>query len=236
LDTYGSRVVYDASPSIGPKLSSIIRCGKWYWPQARSDDLVVIQRLLPDVEIGEVDHPVWASKSGEFSSAETWERLRERKPVVDWFKTIWFPAAIPRHAFFLWLAFHDALITREHMCRWGYKGDSLCLFCHSKQENRNHLFFECSLSKRIWTALMAECGVADPPVVWEDVSRWSKRHMRGKSLHVAALKLCLAASVYNLWIQRNLLLHSDTPRSEDALLSKIKWEVKVRLISKFVSK
>jgi len=56
LDTYGSRVVYDASPSIGPKLSSIIRCGKWYWPQARSDDLVVIQRLLPDVEIGEVDH------------------------------------------------------------------------------------------------------------------------------------------------------------------------------------
>ncbi len=83
---------------------------------------------------------------------------------------------------------------------------------------------------------MAECGVADPSVVWEDVSRWSKQHMRGKSLCVAALKLCLAASVYNLWIQRNLLLHSDTPRSEDALLSKIKWEVKVRLISKFVSK
>jgi len=58
LDTYGSRVVYDAGPSIGPKLSSIIRCGEWYWPQARSNDLVVIQSLLPDIEIGEVDQSV----------------------------------------------------------------------------------------------------------------------------------------------------------------------------------
>jgi hypothetical protein len=60
--------------------------------------------------------------------------------------------------------------------------------------------------------------------------------MRGKSLLVAALKLFLATSVYNLWIQRNLLLHNGTPQSEEALLSKIRWEVKVRLISKFVSK
>jgi hypothetical protein len=58
---------------------------------------------------------------------------------------------------------------------------------------------------------MAECGVADPPMVWEDVSQWSKQHMRGKSLLVAALKLCLATSVYNLEIQRNLLLHNGTP-------------------------
>jgi hypothetical protein len=155
---------------------------------------------------------------------------------VDWFKIVWFPAAIPCHAFFLWLVFRDALITREHMCHWGYNGNSLCLFCHSKQENRNHLFFECSLSKKIWSTLMAECGVADPPVDWENVSRWSKQHMRGKSLRVAALKLCLGAGVYNLWIQRNLLLHNGTPRFEEALLSKIRWEVKVRLISKFVSK
>jgi hypothetical protein len=32
LDTYGSKVVYDAGPSIGPKLSSFIHCGEWYWP------------------------------------------------------------------------------------------------------------------------------------------------------------------------------------------------------------
>jgi hypothetical protein len=51
--------------------------------------------------------------------------------------------------FFLWLALKDAIVTKEHMCRWGYSGDSLCLFCRSRQENRDYLFFECSLSKRV---------------------------------------------------------------------------------------
>jgi len=141
LDTYGSRVVYDAGPSIGPKLSSIIRGGEWYWSQARFDDLVVIQSKLPDIELGEVDQPVWASKNGEFSSAETWERLKERKPIVDCFNIVCFPTAILRHMFFLWLVFHDALITTVHMCCWGYNENYLCLFCHSEQENRN-LFFD----------------------------------------------------------------------------------------------
>jgi hypothetical protein len=50
-------------------------------------------------------------KSGVFSSVETWEKLREKKPVVDWHGLVYFSAAIPRHAFILWLAFHDALST-----------------------------------------------------------------------------------------------------------------------------
>lgn len=40
---------------------------------------------------------------------------------------IWFSGAIPRHAFFLWLAFNDAIVTRERMCKWGYSGDSVSL-------------------------------------------------------------------------------------------------------------
>jgi hypothetical protein len=64
--------------------------------------------------------------------------------------------------FFFFFAFHDALVTREHMYCWRYTGDSLCIFCHAKQENRDHLFFECGLNRRIWRILMAECGVVDP--------------------------------------------------------------------------
>lgn len=77
------------------------------------------------------------------------KKISDRKPLVDWYTLVWFSVAIPRHASFLWLAFHDALVTREHMCRWGYSGDSLCFFCHVKQENRDHLIFECGLSRRI---------------------------------------------------------------------------------------
>jgi hypothetical protein len=47
-------------------------------------------------------------------------------------------------------------------------------FFHAKQENQDHLFFECDLNKRIWKPLMAECGVADPSVTWDAIFLWSR--------------------------------------------------------------
>jgi hypothetical protein len=57
-----------------------------------------------------------------------------------------------------------------------------------------------------------------------------------QSLHDTARKLCFAVAVYNLWLHRNALLHGCSPRPEEGLLSKIRWEVKVRLITKFLFK
>jgi hypothetical protein len=72
----------------------------------------------------------------------------------------------------------------------------------------------------------------DPPNGWDDIFGWSRNFMRGKNLHAIARKLYLAAALYNIWIQRNAFMHNGSPRTEEALLSKIRWEVKVRLLSK----
>jgi len=233
IDTFGYRIVYDAGPSIGPMLSSIIKNRDWFWPLARSEAIVDIQSWLLEIDLGEVDQPVWDTKSGVFSSAETWERLRVKKPEVFWHGIVWFSAAIPRHAFILWLAFHDALSTKEKLCGWGYSGDSLCLFCHASQESRDHLFFECSFSKRIWRFLMAECRMIDIPMSWDSIVQWSLGCMKGKQLQATARRLCFAAAVYNLWLNRNAILHGRAPKTEDGILSKIHWEVKVKLIARF---
>ncbi|XP_062145358.1 uncharacterized protein LOC133852602 [Alnus glutinosa] len=58
IDRYGYRVVYDAGFSIGPKLSSIIRNGEWYWKSVRSNSLAEIQSRLPKILIGSEDIPV----------------------------------------------------------------------------------------------------------------------------------------------------------------------------------
>jgi hypothetical protein len=58
LDKYGYMTVYDAGHFIGSKLSSIIREKEWYWPNARSDNIVEIQSRLPEVEIGDVDQAI----------------------------------------------------------------------------------------------------------------------------------------------------------------------------------
>jgi hypothetical protein len=126
FDWYGYRIVYDAGSAIGPKLSSIIRNGEWYWPSARSDNLIEIQRRLPKVAIGREDLPVWKASKWVYSYAETWDQLRVKLPIVDWHKVVWFSLAIPKHAFILWLALRDALVTKENMCSWGFNVSSVC--------------------------------------------------------------------------------------------------------------
>jgi hypothetical protein len=173
LDMFGFRVVYDSGLSLHTKLASLIKNSDQFWSHARSDALVEIQGRLYKVMLGGDDmRPVWKSGSGKYSLAETWENLRETKLVVTWWKMVWFSMSIPRHAFLLWLTFRDALVTKQKMCSWGYSGRSLCLFCYGKQESREHLFFSCSFSQRIWLQLMADCSFTDVPVDWEFVESW----------------------------------------------------------------
>lgn len=232
LDAYGYRVMYDAGP-IGPKLSSIIRGGNWYWSSARSEALVEIQSRLLEIELGGIDQVVWDSKGGSFSSSETWEKLRNKHQPVAWHRIVWFPAAIPKHSFVLWLVFHGALVTRNKTCGWGYMGDSLCLFCRACQGSQDHLFFSCSFSCRIWKTVMQDCIVHSPPTDWDKIALWSVAEMRGKSLKASIQKIAHGATVYNLWLQRNYLLHGRIPWIEEELLSKLSWEVKSRVLSKF---
>jgi hypothetical protein len=93
---------------------------------------VQIQGRLPEVLIGEADQPLWNSKKGSYSCAESWDLLREKKPDIPWFKVVWFPMATPHHSFMLWLAFKGALVTKVRLCGWGCGRDILCSFCYGK--------------------------------------------------------------------------------------------------------
>jgi hypothetical protein len=57
--------------------------------------------------------------------------------------------------------------------------------------------------------------------------------MRGKSLKACIQKLSLGANVYYSWLQRNSLLHGKTPLIEENIVSRIRWEVKTRILAKF---
>ncbi|XP_059435384.1 uncharacterized protein LOC132168417 [Corylus avellana] len=112
IEQYGFRVVYDAQSNIEAKLSSVICNGDWFWRPARSEALVDIQARLSEVCLGQFDKPIWlGSKKGVYVSAETWEALREKNTEVIWWKLIWFPLAIPKQAFILWLAMKNRLLT-----------------------------------------------------------------------------------------------------------------------------
>jgi hypothetical protein len=99
-------------------LDSIIKNGSWYWPGARSDAIVAIQSHLPEVELGGLDQAIWDSKSGQFSSAETLDKLRIRYPVVDWYNIVWFASAIPIMVVYIKCQFHISffVFTLINLC------------------------------------------------------------------------------------------------------------------------
>lgn len=91
------------------------------------------------------------------------------KPTIDWWKIIWFPLAILKQAFVVWSAIKKCLTTVDRLLKWGYKGEVQCAFCRNCIESREHLFFKCGYSARIWKEGMGRCNLLDPPLDWDDV-------------------------------------------------------------------
>jgi hypothetical protein len=119
----GHRVIYDAHSKLDARLESVIKDGHWNWRPARSDQLVDIQSKLSLVPLGGIDTPKWSvSKSGKFSCSDTWNAIRVKQNIVEWWFLVWFPFSIPKQAFVTWLAMRDALSTGRKLLCWGFKG------------------------------------------------------------------------------------------------------------------
>jgi hypothetical protein len=58
-DKYHFKVVYDAGIKVNAKLDSVVKDGDWFWPSARSEELVVIQSKLELVERSVEDKPIY---------------------------------------------------------------------------------------------------------------------------------------------------------------------------------
>jgi hypothetical protein len=143
-DIYGYRVIYDAGSQLEGNVSSVLVDGCWRWL------LVKIQNAWPMVDIGGVDFSTWNfSKKGVYNCAASWELIRHKQQIVEWWSLVWFSMAIPRQAFILWLAARDSLSTGIRLLSWGFGGNFLCVFWRGCIEYIYHLFFACSFCKRL---------------------------------------------------------------------------------------
>jgi hypothetical protein len=115
-ERFGSRVIYDAHSRLDSRLDTVLSNGIWCWNPARSKELVDIQSRLPEVQLGSVDKPVWTiARKGSYESADTWDFFRDKKFEVDWWHVVWFPFAIPKHSFIIWLAEQNRLTTGDRL-------------------------------------------------------------------------------------------------------------------------
>ena len=122
LSCYGERIIYDSAIHRNAHVAEVSNGGRWNWPIANSADLIAIKNSYGDYPLDDSREDIisWTlAPSGVFTVSSAWNQLRPRMQVVNWHNSVWFPQAIRRHAFIVWLVIHDRLDTQDKLHKWG---------------------------------------------------------------------------------------------------------------------
>jgi zinc-binding in reverse transcriptase len=56
----------------------------------------------------------------------------------------------PTCATFLWLVFHQRILTKDVLSNKGWTGDLTCPLCQNQPETTCHLFLHCNTTVQLW--------------------------------------------------------------------------------------
>ena len=140
----------------------------------------------------------------------------------------------PREAFITWLALRDRLSTNERIVSWGISCDILCVLCRACIENRDHIFFKCPISQRIWRIIKRWCCQEGLDDELSNLITWAVQAWKWKNLREDCCRLGFSAGIYHVWAQRNSVKHQGTVITEEQILGVIKNQVEYKIESKGV--
>ncbi|KAL9818900.1 putative RNA-directed DNA polymerase [Arabidopsis thaliana] len=129
-------------------------------------------------------------------------------PELDWAKAVWFKGAVPKHAFNMWISQLDRLPTRQRLASWGHIQSFDCCLCTIETESRDHLLFSCEFAAQVWRLAFSRlCPRQRLFCSWAELLSW----MRSSSTSAPSLlrKVSAHAIIYNIWRQRNNVLHNN---------------------------
>ncbi|KAK2658645.1 hypothetical protein Ddye_005178 [Dipteronia dyeriana] len=218
------RVVYDSGFPLNATVNAIVLVYSWNWQTAMSVDLVKIRSRMPSYNPNSniEDSIRWlSSPNGIYSTSSALSSLRALRPVIPWFKLVWFPQNIPRMSFILWMTFRGRLLTRDHIHKYEPRATTTCVLCNSHLETHAHLFFECLFSRAIWTQLLNYCRTHWIGLCWNDFIAWVSTYWRGNTHVIVAKKLCLGVAVYHIWRERNCRIFKGTKQTSSVVARSI---------------
>ncbi|CAL9240316.1 unnamed protein product [Arabidopsis halleri] len=93
------------------------------------------------------------------------------------------------------------------LASWGLDVSTVCSLCSASIENRDHLFLECAFARFLWKKILERIG--HPQIFfsdWNSMLVWVK--VNNSSSPLTLRLLIIHTLVYNVWRQRNNLLHN----------------------------
>ena len=115
---------------------------------------------------------------------------------------------------------------------WGCNINSYCSFCHLACETKDHLFFECVFTRRVWRLGLRWCQVDTDLLEFNHILSFLSTSATGslkKNLKALIIRCWFTASVYFTWIERNRRVFRNQPQTEESLFLEIARHVKAKI-------
>ncbi|PWA83708.1 reverse transcriptase zinc-binding domain-containing protein [Artemisia annua] len=231
--------IFDARLKNEYTVADMVENNSWIWPQdwyARFPMLSQVQ--VPTFDANIPDTVKWRSKNGlmcEYSTKEGWKELKEDKPIVPWWKTVWFSQCNPKNAFTLWMAFQKRLLTQDRMVKWCSEV-LLCPLCKKTNDSHNHLFFLCEFSSKVWSVMKNKMKVDVLPNDWDQITHKIASLPCNNSIWSILNRIIIATTVYGIWKERNERLFKLKTQSTEVIIQCIIEQIRMQLLSLTVKK
>ncbi|GJR18473.1 putative reverse transcriptase domain-containing protein [Tanacetum coccineum] len=219
---------------------SILTHGESLWPIDWLSRIPVLAHLHVPLLLDDLDDVIlWRDSDGvlrPFLVACVWDTIRTRADLVNWYKVIWFPHCIPRHAIHIWLVVQQKLKTQDRLRQWdvGLNIDLnllKCPLCDLVPDSHDHLFFECSFSSQVWSKVRVLCGMDDISPRLMDVVAFIIPISKGKTVVIILSRIMVAATSYYIWLERNGRLFKKNTSSLDQIVDVIMSTVRLKLVT-----
>ncbi|GJT87817.1 putative reverse transcriptase domain-containing protein [Tanacetum coccineum] len=226
--------------SIHTCVADLIVNGSWNWPLswlAKAPNICLVP--TPTLISSSQYCRKWRDTNGtmtDFTVKCAWEALRPRGNEAPWFHIVWFPHAIPRHAFQLWLIVRRSLKTQDKLRQWDVDPVTdltqvHCSLCGTQADSHEHLFFECSYSSKVWSLVRGLVGIDVVPPFLENIIVWFQPLANKRTVQNIVGKILIAAATYFIWLERNNRLFKRTRRSPEELRGAIVITVRLKLVT-----
>jgi len=118
----------------------------------------------------------------------------------------------------MWLIHQNAILIKDNLLKRKWKSDPKCCFC-PENESFNHLFFECSMAKFVWSLVALVVGADCRSPTFAQFWVWVQKYMaNGTKFHMVGL----SAICWALWRARNNICLRKKKLS-DLLLRSFVW-------------
>lgn len=99
----------------------------------------------------------------------------------------------------MWLVEQNAILMKNNLLKRNWNGDGKCCFC-AQNKTVQHMFFECTMARHIWSLVAVVVGVDCGAVSWESFWIWVEMFMpRVVKFHMVGL----AGICWAIWRARN---------------------------------